>query len=153
MNLADYLVLLAVVLSATLTAPVAGQQTIGVGVDYMGFTFAEGLGASAAQLLMVPVAVRFPVSALTFDVYASWAQGPDRAADAHYVVRHSGGEAHFRVDQRRHGQTWVFLGRFHFEAGAPPERAAVAVANDATTGTMRSWAALAPRPSAKVNPM
>ena len=66
---------LAVVLSATLAAPGAGQQTIGVGVDYMGFTFAEGLGASAAQLLMVPVAVRFPMSALTFDVYGAWAQG------------------------------------------------------------------------------
>ena len=53
-------VALAVVLSATVAAPGAGQQTIGVGVDYMGFTFADGLGASAAQLFMVPVAVRCP---------------------------------------------------------------------------------------------
>jgi N-acetylmuramoyl-L-alanine amidase len=61
-----------------------------------------------------------------YNVYASYVQGPDRVSDAHFVVRHSGGETHMRLDQRRHGSTWVLLGRFHFEAGD----AAVAVLDD-----------------------
>lgn len=67
-----------------------------------------------------------------YNVYVAYAQGPDRAPDAHVIVRHSGGESHLRIDQRRHGSTWVLLGRWHFEAGAPVERASVAFANDST---------------------
>lgn len=69
----------------------------------------------------------------TYNVYVSYVQGPDRAADAHWVVRHSGGETSFRLDQRRHGSTWVLLGRFHFEAGAPVDRASVALLDDSET--------------------
>jgi MYXO-CTERM domain-containing protein len=65
-----------------------------------------------------------------YPVYVSFVQGADRVSDAHYVVRHSGGESHIRVDQRRHGSTWVFLGEFYFEAGAPASRASVAVLDD-----------------------
>ncbi len=61
-----------------------------------------------------------------YNVYVSFVQGPDRVSDAHWVVRHSGGETHVRIDQRRHGSTWVLLGRFHFEMG----NAAVAVLDD-----------------------
>jgi MYXO-CTERM domain-containing protein len=60
-----------------------------------------------------------------YNVYVAYAQGPDRATDAHYVVRHADGEAHFRVDQTRHGGSWVLLGRFYFEDGA-----AVLLVND-----------------------
>jgi MYXO-CTERM domain-containing protein len=56
-----------------------------------------------------------------YNVYIGYVQDPSRASDAHYVVRHPGGEAHFRVDQRRHGSTWVLLGRFYFYAGASGE--------------------------------
>lgn len=56
--------------------------------------------------------------------------GSQRASDAHYIVRHSGGESHFRVDQERHGWTWIPLGVFHFEAGFDPIQASVALAND-----------------------
>jgi hypothetical protein len=65
-----------------------------------------------------------------YNVYVSFAQGPDRVSDAHYIVRHSGGETHFRVDQRRHGSTWVLLGEFYFEEGADAEGAAVVVLDD-----------------------
>jgi len=65
-----------------------------------------------------------------YNVYVSYVQGADRAPDAHVIVRHAGGESHVRIDQRRHGGTWVLLGRWHFEAGAPVERASVAFAND-----------------------
>jgi MYXO-CTERM domain-containing protein len=63
-------------------------------------------------------------------VYVSYSAYTARASDAHYVVRHGGGEAHFRVDQRHHGFTWVLLGRFWFPAGLDPERGAVELWND-----------------------
>jgi N-acetylmuramoyl-L-alanine amidase len=66
----------------------------------------------------------------SYNVYVSWVQDPSRASDAHYIVRHAGGETHFRVDQRRHGSTWVLLGRFWFDAGASPMWGAVALADD-----------------------
>jgi len=65
-----------------------------------------------------------------YNVYVSYVQGADRAPDAHVIVRHAGGASHLRVDQRRHGSTWVLLGRWYFEAGADPSRASLAIAND-----------------------
>jgi hypothetical protein len=69
-----------------------------------------------------------------YHVYVSYAADPTRAPDAHYVVRHAGGESHFRVNQRRHGGTWVLLGRFHFKAGQHPETASVVAMNDTAEG-------------------
>ena len=66
----------------------------------------------------------------SYNVYIGYVQDGSRASDAHYLVRHAGGTTHFRVDQRRHGSTWVWLGRFYFEAGFSPTRGAVALAND-----------------------
>ncbi|ATB37938.1 hypothetical protein CYFUS_003363 [Cystobacter fuscus] len=72
-----------------------------------------------------------------YHVYVSYGSDPSRVTDAHYVVRHAGGESHFRVNQRRHGGTWVLLGRFYFRAGAPAESASVMAFNDsAEAGTV-----------------
>lgn len=65
-----------------------------------------------------------------YSVSIGYVAAPDRASDAHYAVRHPGGEAHFRVDQRRHGGTWVYLGHFYFEAGASIESGAIALLTD-----------------------
>ncbi len=65
-----------------------------------------------------------------YNVYLSYVQGADRAPDAHVIVRHAGGDSHLRIDQRRHGGTWVLLGRWYFEAGADPSRASLVLAND-----------------------
>ena len=67
----------ALVLATALAAmPSRAQQSIGVSVDYMGYTFDEGLGAEAAQLFMVPVAIRIPLGSLfALDVASAWAQG------------------------------------------------------------------------------
>ena len=63
-------------LAAVVALPVGAQQTIGISTVYKGYSFNEGLGASAAQLFMVPLAVRFQASqALSFDLYSAWAQG------------------------------------------------------------------------------
>jgi hypothetical protein len=80
----------------------------------------------------------FPLAG-EYAVYVAYAAALDRAPDAHYVVRHPGGETHFRVDQRRHGQTWVPLGTFYFDAGSDPQRGAVELRNDsAQPGTVLS---------------
>lgn len=72
-----------------------------------------------------------------YAVYVSYAADPSRVHDAHFVVKHAGGEAHFRIDQRRHGGTWVLLGRFFFKAGQSAEKGAVLALNDSTgTGTV-----------------
>jgi uncharacterized protein (TIGR03382 family) len=68
----------------------------------------------------------------SYYVYISYAADPSRVHDAHFVVKHAGGESHFRVDQRRHGGTWVMLGRFYFKAGQSPEKGAVVALNDST---------------------
>ncbi|HEX8821471.1 MAG TPA: N-acetylmuramoyl-L-alanine amidase, partial [Archangium sp.] len=65
-----------------------------------------------------------------YHVYVSYGSDPGRVTDAHYVVRHAGGESHFRVNQRRHGGTWVLLGRFYFREGPHPETASVVMLND-----------------------
>jgi len=73
----------------------------------------------------------------SYYVYISYSAEPSRVHDAHFVVKHAGGESHFRVDQRRHGGTWVMLGRFYFKAGQSPEKGAVLALNDSTgTGTV-----------------
>lgn len=68
-----------------------------------------------------------------YNVYIAYVQDPTRAPDAHYAVRHAGGESHYRVDQRRHGSTWMLLGRFFFEAGASAEYGAIVLYDDSET--------------------
>ena len=68
------------------------------------------------------------------NVYLAWVQAPDRAADAHYVIHHAGGASHVRVDQRRHGSTWVLVGQYRFRAGDPPERRRIELLGDSTAG-------------------
>jgi hypothetical protein len=97
---------LALALAAGLAAPVAAQQSIGVGAEYQGFTFEEGLGASAAQLLLFPVAIRFPVSSLTFDVYAAWAQGKVERDDVAYTLQ---GPVDTRVKVSWEATPWALL--------------------------------------------
>jgi hypothetical protein len=94
------------VLTAGLAAPAAAQQSIGVGTDYMGYTFEEGLGASAAQLLLFPVALRFPVSSLTFDVYAAWAQGKVERDNVSYTLQ---GPVDTRVKLSWEATPWALL--------------------------------------------
>lgn len=69
--------------------PAAAQVTAGGGVDYLGYSFDAGLGADAAQLLLVPVAVRIPAtSRLSFELYSAWAEG--RVEQSSTVLKLSG---------------------------------------------------------------
>lgn len=62
-----------------------------------------------------------------YDVAVAYTAFTARVTDAHYIVRHAGGESHFRVNQQRHGGTWVQLGRFYFRQGGVAQ---VVVQND-----------------------
>jgi N-acetylmuramoyl-L-alanine amidase len=66
-----------------------------------------------------------------YEVWVSYTRNGDTGAnDAHYIVSHTGGQTHFRVNQERHGWVWVRLGRFHFLAGSNAATGSVALAND-----------------------
>jgi MYXO-CTERM domain-containing protein len=93
---------------------------------------ARTLVASAAPSGALVYAPQIPVTG-HYQVYVSYVQGQDRAPDAHWVVHHSGGTSEFRLDQRRHGHTWVLLGEFHFEQGAGPDEASVRVLDDSSS--------------------
>ncbi|MFH1530761.1 MAG: N-acetylmuramoyl-L-alanine amidase [Pseudomonadota bacterium] len=67
-------------------------------------------------------------------VSVSWAASDNRTTDAHYVVRHPGGAAHFRVDQTGHGNTWIYLGTFLFEGGTNPQTGSVELHTDTADG-------------------
>ena len=90
---------------------------------------ARTMTAASTETGRVVYAAAVPASGY-YNVYISYVQGADRVSDAHVVVRHAGGESHVRVDQRRHGSTWMLLGRWYFEAGAPAERSSIAFTND-----------------------
>jgi hypothetical protein len=64
-----------------------------------------------------------------YEVSISYTAFSARVTDAHYVVRHAGGETSFRVNQQRHGGTWVTLGTFYFRANTPAQ---VVAQNDST---------------------
>ncbi|NUP89304.1 MAG: hypothetical protein HUU25_05720 [Candidatus Sumerlaeia bacterium] len=52
-----------------------------------------------------------------YPVYAWTRQGSDRVADQLYRVNHSGGATEVRINHRRVGQGWIYLGSYFFEAG------------------------------------
>ncbi len=64
-----------------------------------------------------------------YAVYVSYATLPNSIPDAHYVVRHRGGETHFRVNQRMGGGTWVYLGTFDFDTS---DRNGVVLTNESS---------------------
>ena len=53
-----------------------------------------------------------------YPVYAWTRHGSNRVSDQLYRVHHSGGTTELRIDHRRVGNGYVYLGNFHFHAGA-----------------------------------
>jgi len=90
---------------------------------------ARSMSASEIETGRVVYATEVAASGY-YNVYVSYVQGADRVSDAHVIVRHAGGTSHLRVDQRRHGSTWVLLGRWYFAAGADLDHSSVAFANE-----------------------
>lgn len=55
----------------------------------------------------------------TYGVNIAWSAGADRSPDVEVIVHHAGGQAVYQLDQRRHGSTWMFLGKLAFRADVP----------------------------------
>ncbi|MBI3184197.1 MAG: N-acetylmuramoyl-L-alanine amidase [Myxococcales bacterium] len=87
------------------------------------------MDVSATPTVSATWAPTIPASG-TYNVYLSYSSYTARVTDAHFVVKHQGGESHFRINQRRHGGTWLLLGRFYFRAGLHPDTASVVALND-----------------------
>jgi N-acetylmuramoyl-L-alanine amidase len=71
-----------------------------------------------------------------------WANyGSDRISGQLYRINHTGGSTEIRVNHRRVGRGWVWLGTYHFEAGSHPSSGSVVISNHAppsgtTTGVV-----------------
>ena len=64
-----------------------------------------------------------------YNLYLSHSMYSGRPSDARVTVVHPGGKTVYLVNQRRHGGTWVLLGRFYFEKGQDEARGAVVFSN------------------------
>jgi N-acetylmuramoyl-L-alanine amidase len=82
-------------------------------------TVAGGPTATATWRASLPADGRYAV-------YAWYRPGSNRAQQAHYVVHHAGGDTTVIVDQRKHGDTWYYLGTYGFLAD---QKARVTVTN------------------------
>ena len=98
----------ALLMLATTVAPARAQTSMGVSADYMGYTFDDGLGASAAQLFMVPVALRLAFTdAFAVDVFSAWAQGRVEREDQVFELN---GPVDTRVKVSWQATPWALLG-------------------------------------------
>lgn len=78
-------ILAPVALAAVLAMPLAGQATVGVEAGFKGYSFDAGLGPDAAQLFIVPLAARLPLTnTFQVDLYGAWARGEVERDDATY---------------------------------------------------------------------
>jgi len=76
-----------VAVAAVCASPLRAQNSVGGGIDYVGYAFDPGLGADAAQLIMIPVAVQVPaMPGLSFDIFGAWAEGRVERGDTLYKL-------------------------------------------------------------------
>lgn len=60
-----------------------------------------------------------------YAVYISYLASENNVKDAHYKVKHSGGETEFLINQTIGGKTWIYLGTFKFDKGKNKEQGVV----------------------------
>lgn len=96
----------AITFLVAMAAPLQAQRTVGVGVDFTGYSFEDGLGASAAQLMLVPLAVRIPAGSMVFDLYSAWAQGRVEWSDVAYTLQ---GPVDTRVKLTYQAAPWALV--------------------------------------------
>lgn len=90
-------------------------------VPYRYTSLAASETATATYTPTIPVAGYYPV-------YCWTRHGSDRA-DQLYRIRHTGGESQVRIPHYRVGNGWVYLGEYHFNAGANAAVGSVVISN------------------------
>jgi hypothetical protein len=68
-----------------------------------------------------------------YAVYVSYPRRDDNSRSVRYIVNHSGGKTRFIVDQTIGGETWIYLGTFHFKKGKDTRIGSVMVAGTGET--------------------
>jgi autotransporter-associated beta strand protein len=106
------------------------DEDYGATVDAVKYRFATVNAsretASATYAPAIPEAGLYPVY--------TWVPHSSNRTNQLYVINHSGGSTEVRVDHRRVGNGWVWLGSYHFDAGRSPERGSVKISNFSTAG-------------------
>lgn len=87
---------------------------------------AAGETATATYAPTIPAAGFYPVYA--------WASTSSNRTDQLYRVNHTGGSTQVRIDHRKVGNGWVYLGTYHFAAGRSPADGSVTISNASTAG-------------------
>lgn len=64
-----------------------------------------------------------------YAVYVWTPSASNRATDATVRVKHTGGTTTHVINMQRDGNTWRFLGQYHFAAGRDPQNGAVEISN------------------------
>ena len=99
----------------------------GSGTPYRYATCTATETATATYTPNIPTAGYYPVY--------TWANtGDDRVPGQLYRIKTSGGESLIRVNHRRVGRGWVYLGTYYFYAGSNPTTGSVVVSNMLPTG-------------------
>ncbi|MFM7207281.1 MAG: fibronectin type III domain-containing protein [Planctomycetaceae bacterium] len=86
----------------------------------------SGETATASYAPTIPAAGFYPVYA--------WASASSNRTDQLYRVNHTGGSTQVRIDHRKVGNGWVYLGTYHFAAGRSPADGSVTISNYSTGG-------------------
>ena len=82
--------------------------------------------AAATYAPTIPQAGLYPVYA--------WAASSSNRTNQLYVINHTGGSTEVRVDHRKVGNGWVWLGSYQFDAGRSPAQGSVKISNFSTAG-------------------
>lgn len=82
--------------------------------------------AAATYAPTIPQAGLYPVYA--------WAASSSNRTNQLYVINHTGGSTEVRVDHRKVGNGWVWLGSYQFDAGRSPTQGSVKISNFSTAG-------------------
>jgi hypothetical protein len=91
---------------------------------------ANAAGSESARATWVP---NIPAEA-DYAVYVSYQRNSTtRVPDAHYFITHTGGTTEVIVNQRYDGQSWVYLGTYHFNIGLNNSNGSVYLVNVSTT--------------------
>ena len=87
---------------------------------------------SARETASAVYAPTIPETGL-YPVYV-WASASSNRTDQLYVINHTGGSTEVRVDHRKVGNGWVWLGSYNFDAGRSPDRGSVTISNFSRAG-------------------
>ncbi len=90
-------------------------------VPYRFAAFAGTETATATYRPTIPASGYYPVY--------SWVRHGDNRGDQLYRIRHTGGETEIRLPHHRVGNGWVYLGQYHFAAGASAAAGSVMISN------------------------